>query len=101
MRAGDWVGLVGPAEWPARNRSEDRPLHAERIRRSWAVKECAAMGPVVGVGPGGGEKPHPSRGELQRRAEVGVIRPADPSGAQKARAVRVWGRAGRGTCGYR
>jgi len=34
MRAGDWVGLVGDAEWPARNRSEDRPLHAERIRCS-------------------------------------------------------------------
>jgi hypothetical protein len=34
IRAGDWVGLVGDAEWPARNRSEDRPLHAERIRCS-------------------------------------------------------------------
>jgi hypothetical protein len=56
------------------------------------------MGPVVGVGAGRGEKPHPSRGELQRRAEVGVIRPADPSGAQKA---WVGGRAGRGTCGCR
>src|SRR6267143_2381793 len=31
-RPDGWVGLVGHAEWPARSRSEDRPLHAERIR---------------------------------------------------------------------
>src|SRR6267378_6115146 len=47
--AGGWVGLVGHAEWPARSWSEDRPLHAERIRCSWGAMECAAMGPVVGV----------------------------------------------------
>ncbi len=28
---------------------EDRPVRAERIRRSWEAGECAAMGPVVGI----------------------------------------------------
>ena len=60
-RTGGWVGLVGHAEWPARSRSEDRPVHAERIRRSWVALECAAMGRGVGLGfvAGRGEKPHP------------------------------------------
>jgi hypothetical protein len=49
-RAGGWVGLVGHAEWPARSRSEDRPVHAERIRCSWGALEGAAMGRVVGRG---------------------------------------------------
>jgi len=48
-RAEVWVGLVGHAEWPAGNRSEYRPVPAERIRRAWGVKECASMGPVVGL----------------------------------------------------
>jgi hypothetical protein len=43
-RAGRWVVLVGHVEWLARSRSEDRPIPAERIRYSWGVKECAAMG---------------------------------------------------------
>ncbi len=30
--------------------AEDRPLHGERIRRSWEARKCAAMGPVVGFG---------------------------------------------------
>ncbi len=30
--------------------SSDRPMPAERIRRSWAAWECAAMGQVVGLG---------------------------------------------------
>ena len=57
-RAGGWVGLLGHAGWPARNRAplaaqgeQARPVvHAERIRRSWGAVECAAMGPVVEVG---------------------------------------------------
>ena len=49
-RAEGWVGLVGHAKWPARNRSEGGPVHAERIRRSWGAVECEAMGPVVGFG---------------------------------------------------
>ncbi len=66
MWAEGWVGRVEHAERPARSRSpfaaplvargkqgkQDQPLHAERIRRSWEVKECAAMGPVVGFGGG-------------------------------------------------
>ncbi len=66
--------------------------------------KCAAMGPIVGLGRVGGvafvvgfvdgraksrqwsEKPHPLRGELQRR--LGVIR-----------GVGVRGRAGRGSRG--
>src|SRR5882762_6920476 len=45
-RAGGGVGRVGHAEWPAKSRAEDRPLHAERIRCSWGAKECAATGTV-------------------------------------------------------
>ncbi len=51
--SGSELGLVA---WPGRvvepdpHRSEDRPLHAERIRRSWQAGKCAAMGPVVGLG---------------------------------------------------
>ena len=30
-------------------RSEDRPLHVERIRRWWAALERATMVPVVGI----------------------------------------------------
>ncbi len=78
LASGFGLGLV---VWPGRvvapdpHRSEDRPLHAEQIRRWWEVGKCAAMGPVV-VGWAG--------------VEVGVIR-----------AVRVRARAGRGTCGCR
>ncbi len=77
LASGFGLGLV---VWPGRvvapdpHRSEDRPLHAEQIRRWWEVGKCAAMGPVV-VGWAG--------------VEVGVIR-----------AVRVWGRAGRGSRGW-
>src|SRR6266851_4043341 len=35
---------------PAPHRSEDRPLHAERIRRPWEARKSAAMGKVVGLG---------------------------------------------------
>ncbi len=51
--SGSELGLVA---WPGRvvepdpHRSEDRPLHAERIRRSWQAGKCAAMEPVVGLG---------------------------------------------------
>ena len=88
--SGSELGLVA---WPGRvvepdpHRSEDRPLHAERIRRSWQAGKCAAMGPVVGLGYVAG----------QAGAEAGVIRSADSSGARKARAVRVWGGAGSGS----
>src|SRR6266852_6195702 len=47
LASGSGLGLVvdlGP------HPSEDGPLPAERIRRSWGVKECVAMGPVVGFG---------------------------------------------------
>ncbi len=73
------LGLVA---WPGRvvepdpHRSEDRPLHAERIRRSWQAGKCAAMGPVVGLGYVAG----------QAGAQAGMIQ-----------AVRVWGRAGSGS----
>ncbi len=58
-----WLKLEtgrGQAVEPARHRSsrsnrdaenaEDRPLHAERIRRLWEATKCAAMGPIVGLG---------------------------------------------------
>ena len=83
LASGFGLGLV---VWPGRvveadshrspdlvGTSSDRPVHAEQIRRWWEVGKCAAMGPVV-VGWAG--------------VEVGVIR-----------AVRVWGRAGRGSRG--
>jgi hypothetical protein len=71
---------AGSGAWMTSHRSEDRPLHAERIRRPWEAWECAAKGKVVGPGlevgrAGGfglvvgrraeveaarrGEKPHP------------------------------------------
>jgi hypothetical protein len=83
LASGSGLGLVvwpGRVVEPAPHRSEDRPLHAERIRRPWEAWECAAKGPVVGPGlevgrAGGfglvvgrraeveaarrGEKPHP------------------------------------------
>jgi hypothetical protein len=49
-----WPGrVVGPDPRRSPDRvgtSSDRPLHAERIRRSWQAGKCAAMGPVVGLG---------------------------------------------------
>jgi hypothetical protein len=61
-------------------RSAERPLHAERIRRPWEALEGAMMSPVV---------------------EVGVIRLADSSGAQKARIDWVEAQAGSGSRGCR
>jgi len=34
----------GQAVEPEPHRSEDRPVHAERIRRLWEATKCAAMG---------------------------------------------------------
>src|SRR5229473_2279328 len=89
------VGL-GLVVWPGRavepepHRSEDGPLPAERIRRSWEAGKCAAMAPGVGLGRvvwrGGVVGPEPPRSEdrpLQGEPDPG--------------AVRVWGRAGRGS----
>src|SRR6266436_6409823 len=58
-----WLKLEtgrGQAVEPAPHRSsrsnrdaqnaEGRPLHAERIRRSWEATKCAAKGPIVGLG---------------------------------------------------
>src|SRR5216684_1096596 len=84
-RAGRWVGLVGHAEWPARRRSEDRPLHGGRIQRSSEAGECEAMVPVVGVEEvASGEwrvTSDNSRafGRADVAVEVGVIRSANPS----------------------
>ncbi len=98
-RAWGWVGLVGHAEWPTRNRSpdrvgtsSDRPLHAERIRRSWEAGKCMAVGPAVRlvVRPGRVVEPEPHRSE-----DRPLHGEPDPS------AVRVWGRAGSGSCGCR
>jgi hypothetical protein len=47
LASGPGLGLVVE---PGPHPSEDGPLPVERIRRSWEVKECAAMGPVVGFG---------------------------------------------------
>ncbi len=75
-RVEGWVGLVGHAEWPARNRSEDRPLHLKALQlERWGAEWVA----------------------------VGLIRSADSSEAEKARGVGVRergpGRAGRGSRG--
>jgi hypothetical protein len=70
-----------------------RPVPAERIRRWWGAWECAAMGPVAGIGfevwraVGLGEV---ASGEWRVASEVGVIR-----------AFRVWVRAGSGSRGCR
>src|SRR6266404_3890749 len=86
-------------EWPTRNRSpdrvgtsSDRPLHAERIRRSWEAGKCMAVGPAVRlvVRPGRVVEPEPHRSE-----DRPLHGEPDPS------AVRVWGRAGSGSCGCR
>ena len=50
--------------------SSERPIHVERIRRSWAAWEGAATGPVE---------------------ELGLVGEPDPEA--------VWGRAGRDSCG--
>ncbi len=80
----------GQAVEPEPHRSEDGPLPAERIRRSWEAVKCAAMGPVVGRGEvaSGEWRVTSDNSQTFGRAgvEVGVIR-----------AVRVRGRAGRGT----
>ncbi len=47
LASGAGLGLVVEPEPHA---SEDGPLPAERIRRSWEAVKCAAMGPVVGRG---------------------------------------------------
>jgi hypothetical protein len=47
LASGPGLGLVVE---PGPHPSEDGPPPAERIQRSWEVKECAAMGPVVGFG---------------------------------------------------
>ena len=90
-RAWRWVGLVGHAEWPARSRSEDRPVHAERIRRSWEAGKCVAVGPVVRLGRVVGRF-------VAGRAEFGVEVGAGVE-VGVIRAVRVGGRAGRGSRG--
>jgi len=53
----EWLALglasrsgLGLVVEPGPHPCEDGPVLAERIRRSWEVKECAAMGPVVGFG---------------------------------------------------
>ena len=103
---------------PAPHRSENRPLHVERIRRSWEVGECVAVRPVVRlvVRPGRIVEPEPyrsedvwrgwdeilryaqddRRGKQVRRVgvEVGVIR------ADRVRG-RVGGQAGRDSRGCR
>src|SRR5438309_8433769 len=97
---------------------QDRPLHAERIRRSWRARECAAMatGPEVASGEwrvaGLKKKQVPQasrpgrdefRSELQRRndnsralgwagVEVGEMRIVR-KGERWWRVVRVRGRA--------
>ncbi len=74
--------------------SEDRPLHAERIRRSWEATKCAAMGPVVRRGEvaSGGWRVTSDNLRTFGRAgdEVGVIRKS-----------QVLGRAGSGSCSCR
>ena len=77
MRAAGWGRMTS-------HRSEDRPLHAERSRRSWGVKEYAAMGPVVGLAEvASGEWRVTSWKKKQQ-----VPRSADSSGTQKARCAR-------------
>ncbi len=87
-RAGGWVGLVGHAKWPARSRSEDRPLHAERIRCSWGAWECAAMEPVGHAG-----WPTSSRAE----ARPLHLKPPQLERWGAEREVRVGGRVGSGS----
>ncbi len=113
----------GQAVEPEPHRPEDGPLPAERIRRSWEAVKCAAMGPVVGRGEvASGERrvtsgrkkqiPRYARNDnLQVRVEAGSMAgPRRVVGLQSAagraevgvevgviRAVRVGGRAGRGT----
>src|SRR5260370_35766327 len=78
LASGSGLGLVvwpGRVVEPAPHRSEDRPLHAERIRRPWEARKSAAMGKVVGLGlvagrgrlgEWGGKTP-PRRGGDKRR----------------------------------
>ena len=80
------------------HRSEDRPLHAERIRRSWEATKCAAMGPVVRRGEvaSGGWRVTSDNLRTFGRAgdEVGVIRTVRGQS-------QVLGRAGSGSCNCR
>src|SRR5258707_9772473 len=87
LASGPGLGLVVE---PEPHPSEDGPLPAERIRRSWEAGKRAAMGPVVGLGlvvwPGRVVEPEPHRSEdrpLQGEPDPG--------------AGRVWGRAGSGS----
>jgi hypothetical protein len=85
------LGLTVCPGWvvePAPHWSEDRPLHAERIRRSWEAGKCVAMGPVVGVGFEAGRAVGFGMVVERAEVEVGVIG-----------AFRVWGRAGSGSRG--
>src|SRR5216684_4016440 len=109
-RSADWVPIRSGSSIPGRlpdqvgagGTSSDRPLHAERIRRSWEAGKCAARRPVVRLEEvASGEWRVTSLKKKQMagveagatRAEVGVTRSADSSGGRKARAVGVRGRS--------
>ncbi len=102
----------GQAVEPETHRSEDRPLHAERIRRPWEAVKCAAMGPVVGRGEvASGEWRVTSDNSRAFGRVVWLGRDGEPEthrsedrplhGEPDPGAVRVRGRAGSGRRGCR
>src|SRR5712692_8666783 len=88
-RSGLWL-VVEPEPHP----SEDGPLPAERIRRSWEAVKCAAMGPVVGRG-------EVASGEWGVTMDISQTFGGAGVGVGVVRAVRFWGRAGSGSRGCR
>ena len=95
---------------------QDRPLHVERIRRSWRARECAATGPEFGEVASGEwrvtslkKKQIPQalrpgrdefRPELQRRNDKLPAVRRGRSRVVGVGVVRVWGRAGSDSRNY-
>ena len=101
-----WVGLVGHAEWLARSWLEDRPGPAERIWCSWVARECAAVGPVVGleeVASGEWRVTSLRKKQIPRCARNDNLRPVQLAVVEVGviRTVGVGGRAGSGRRGFR
>jgi hypothetical protein len=96
---------------PEPHRSEDRPLLAERIRRSWEAGKCAAMWPVVGLGLVAWRAEAGRMAERRGKRKKQVPRCARNDNLRTVQlavvevgviwAVRVWGWVGSGNRGCR
>jgi len=107
-----WVEACGAMEaWrrveePEPYWSEGGPVHAERIRRSWEARKCAAVGPVVGleeVARGESRVTSLRKKQIPRCARNDNLRPVQLAVVEVGviRTVGVGGRPGSGRRGFR